>query len=233
MLSLSSGAPGCGKSVQHKFLCTVLPNAKYLCLEYKDIEILENSGVDYTIIEKFDDNFMEDPIATLAALQLEIHTIIHNGKYKNIVLDGVSDIRVFAMKEWIYKDNQQRVRLQQKTREGIAGENLGAWAEINDRVKMLLRPLINWGNVTRNNVFFTAQLKDNYLNNKKIGKAINVGEWCEYDVDAKFEFSRPSLDRYSIRITKIPGWAKDTGEYEIDILPNGFLALLAERGLLK
>jgi hypothetical protein len=80
---------------------------------------------------------------------------------------------------------------------------------------------------------FVRACKAFHLNNKKVGKAINVGEWCEYDVDAKFEFSRPALDRYSIRITKIPGWAKDTGVYEIDILPNGFLALLAERGLIK
>ena len=233
MLSLSSGVPGCGKTSQHFFLCTVLPNSKYLCLEYKDIEILENSGIEYSMIEKFDDNFLEDPIATLAALELEIHSIIHKSKYKNVVLDGVSDIRKFARDEWIYKDNQVRIRQQQKPREGISGDNLAAWQDINDRVKSLLRPLINWGNVTRNNVFFTAQLKDNYINKQKVGKAINVGEWCEYDVDAKFEFSRPSLDQYNIRITKLPKWAVDDGTYEIGIQQNGFLTLLAERKLIK
>jgi hypothetical protein len=233
MLSLSSGAPGCGKTSQHFFLSTVLPNSKYLCLEYKDIELLENSGVDYTIIEKFDDNFMSDPIATLAALELAIHEITHSNKWKNVVVDGVSDIRKFAKDEWIYKDNQDRVRKQLKPREGISGDNLAAWQDINDRVQQLLQPLINWGNVTRSNVFFTAQLKDKYSGKQKVGKEINIGEWCEYKVDAKFEFSRPDLERYSTRITKLPKWAKDTGVYEIDILPNGFLALLAERGLIK
>ena len=240
MLSLSSGAPGCGKSSQHKQLCLVLPKAKYLCLEYKDIEILENSGVDFTIIEKFDDNFMEDPIATLGALEMAVHEVIHavgedgKSKYKNVVVDGVSDIRRFAKAEWIHKDNIERKRRGMPQRESISGENKGAWADINDRVKGLLRPLINWANVTRNNVFFTAQLKDKYVNDKKVGKENDIGEWCEYDVDCKFEFIRPSIDSYVIRITKLPDWAKDNGVFE-EAIPKGigFLGVLATRGLVK
>ena len=160
MLALASGAPGCGKSSQHKYLCTILKNARYLCLEYKDIEILENSGVSYVIIEKFDDNFIEDPVATLGELESEIHDIIKNNQYKNIIVDGVSDIRTFAMKEWIYRDNIERRKRSMPERKTISGDNKSAWHEINERVKNLLRPLINWANVTRNNVFFTAQLKD-------------------------------------------------------------------------
>lgn len=239
MLCLSSGAPGCGKSSQHKFLASVLPQARYLCLEYKDIDMLEGSGVNYTIIEKFDDNFIEDPIATLAALEMEIHEIIHKkdeaGKpvYRNVVVDGVSDIRSFATKEWIYRDNMERKRRAMPQRETISGENKSAWHDINERTKGLLRPLINWANVTRNNVFFTAQLKDNYVNDKKAGKIINIGEWCEYDVDVKIEFMRPALDRYVLRFTKLPDWSNDTGVYEIDVEKNGLIAALAERKLIR
>lgn len=216
MLCLSSGDPGCGKSSQHKFLASVLPQSIYLCLEYKDIDMLEGSGVNYKIIERFDDNFLEDPIATLAYLDMEIHAIIHGKDYKNVILDGVSDIRTFAMREWIHKDNQVRLKTQQKLRQTISGDNKSAWHEINERTKGILRPLINWGNVTRNNVFFTAQLKDNYLNDKKVGKAINVGEWCEYDVDVKIEFRRPAIDQYIVRFTKLPDWAKDTGYMRLE-----------------
>ena len=233
MLSLSSGAPGCGKSSQHKFLASVLPDTRYVSLEYKDIEMLKNSGINYVIIEKFDGNYLEDPIATLAALELETHDIITSNKYKNVIVDGVSDIRKFAMQEWIYKDNQVRARQQQKPRESISGENKSAWHEINERTMHLLRPIINWANVTRNNVFFTAQLKDNYVNDKKVGKAINIGEWCEYDVDCKFEFSRPTLEQYKIRITKLPDWATDEGVFDLDVGRNDFLTILSSSGLIK
>jgi hypothetical protein len=234
MLSLSSGAPGCGKSSQHVYLCKVLPDSLYLCMEPKDVEVLETSGVPYKIITKLNDDYLEDPVATLAEFQLTIHDIIKNNKYKNVVIDGVSDIRKYATAEWIWKDNQDRLRKQMKPRESIAGENKGAWADINDRVKGILRPLINWANVTRNNVFFTAQLKDEYLNDKKVGKAINIGEWCEYDVDCKFTFEHPALEKYIIKVTKLPRWANDTGIYEsTSILDVGFLTVLSERGLLK
>ena len=233
MLSIGYGDPGCGKSSQHKTLCTILPDSIYLCMEYKDIEMLERSQTPYKMIESFNDSFLEDPIATLDKLERTIHDIITTNKYKNIVLDGVSDIRTYAMKEWIYYDNMERKRRGMPVRKTISGENKSAWHEINERVKNLLRPLINWSNVTRNNVFFTAQMKDNYLNDKKIGKAINVGEWCEYDVDVKLEFSHPTLDTFIVKITKLPNWANDNGIYEIEVRKDGLLGLLAERGLIK
>ncbi len=234
MLSLGYGAPGCGKTSQHLYLCKVLPDSLYLCMEPKDIEVLDGSGVNYKIVTKFNDDYLEDPILTLSELQITIHDIIKNNKFKNVVIDGVSDIRKYSTAEWIVKDNQERQRRQMKPRETITGENKSAWHEINERTKGILRPVINWANVTRNNVFFTAQLKDEYLNDKKVGKSINVGEWCEYDVDCKFEFVHPSLDKYKIKVTKLPRWANDTGVYEIDsILDVGFLSVLSERGLLK
>jgi hypothetical protein len=203
-------------------------------MESKDIETLEGSGVEYKIITKLNDDYLEDPVLTLSDLKMTIHDIIKSNKYRNIVLDGVSDIRKYAAAEWIYKDNQDRLRKQMRPRETISGENKSAWHEINERVKGILRPVINWANITRNNVFFTAQLKDEYLNDKKVGKVINVGEWCEYDVDCKFEFTHPTLDSYKIKITKLPRWANDTGVYEVDsILDVGFLSVLSERGLLK
>ena len=176
---------------------------------------------------------LEDPVATIDKLERTIHDIITTNKYKNVVVDGVSDIRTYAMKEWIHHDNMDRKRKGENPRQGIAGDNLSAWQAINDRTKNLIRPLINWGNVTRNNVFFTAQLKDNYLNNTKGGKASNIGEWCEYDVDVKLEFTHPALDTFIVRITKLPNWATDDGIYEIHMSKDGLLGLLAARGLIK
>ena len=210
-----------------------MPDSLYLCMEYKDIEMLTQSGIQYIVVEQFNDQYLEDPIATLDKLERSIHDVITTNKHKNVVIDGVSDIRTYAIKEWIYNDNIERKRKGMAQRKTISGDNKSAWHEINERVKNILRPLINWANVTRNNVFFTAQLKDNYLNDKKVGKVINIGEWCEYDVDVKLEFLHPSLDRFIVKITKIPNWAIDTGVYEVEIRKDGFFGLLAERGLIK
>lgn len=233
-LFLSYGNPGDGKTTQHLSLCKCLPDSIYLVLERKDEELLERKGegVVFKVIEQFDENYLEDPIATLDNLQMQFKEIMNTNKYKNVFVDGVSDIRGFAMKEWIYKDNRARKVAGEKPRESIAGENLSAWSAINDRTKGIIRPLVNWATVKRTNVFFTAQMKDNYINNKKIGQAINVGEWLEYDVDVKVRLYRDRDSNFMATFVKVPGWALEC-ESDVPIHKDSYIALLAERGLIR
>lgn len=238
-LFLTYGEPGTGKSTQHAALCKILTPSVYLCLEIKDDELLTQSGVQAIPIMQIDrETYLEDPVSTLFKLESSISDIIH-GKIaaKTVVVDGISDIRTFAMKEWIFKDNIGRA----KPRKTVGGENLTAWSDINDRVKNILEPLINWGNIHRANIFFTAQMKDSYTattdaNGKRVsirdGKEINAKEWVEYDVDVKCHLRRDAAS-YTAEFIKVPGWSKPVEKQLVEIPRDGMIGLLAERGLVR
>jgi hypothetical protein len=87
---------------------------------------------------------------------------------------------------------------------------------------------------------FTAQMKDSYSttydsDGKKVsirdGKEINAKEWIEYDVDVKCHLRRDG-NKYTAEFVKVPGWAKPA-EQTVEIVREGYIGLLAERGLLK
>jgi len=231
-LFLTHGDPGVGKSSQHVALAKMLPNSIYLCMEIKDEDALTDSGITVKVLEQFDENYCEDPIMTLSGLQMEIKEILNKNEYKYVILDGVSDIRKYAIDEWMIKDNRSRMARGEKPRQSISGENLAAWSEIGDRVKSIIRPLANWSNIKKTTVFFTAQMKDNYIGRNKVGKVPNIGEWLEYDVDVKCHFIRNSNGDFIAKFTKVPMWAKEC-ESEVPITKEGYIALLAERGLIK
>lgn len=227
-LIVTAGEPGVGKSTQHVSLCKMLPDSIYLCMEVKDDKLLRMHEINHVKIVQFDHSYNEDPVGTLNELEIQIHKIITENKYKSVILDGISDIRKFAMKEWIYKDNM--LKPNQKPRTTISGENLAAWSAINSRVTCILEPLINWANIKGTNVFFTAQMKDAYLNGNKCGRQIAAQDWIEYDVDVRCIMIRDSRG-FVAKLTKMPGWSKG-GEDEVVIEKDSYLMLLAEKGLV-
>jgi hypothetical protein len=234
-LILASGEAGNGKSTQHVDVCRYSDNGKfphiYLCMEVKDKKLLDMSGINSVQIIQYDKDFQEDAIETILVLEKTIREIIHENKYKIVVLDGISDIRRFAQKEWIFKDNMIRSKEGKPPRAMISGENKGAWAAINQRVMGILEPLINWSNIKGTHVFFTAQMKDSYLNDKKVGRQIAAGDWIEFDVDVKVRFYINTEGIYMAKFEKTPGWAK-TCEIDVPVARGGYIGLLAERGLL-
>jgi hypothetical protein len=200
-------------------------------MEVKDKKLLEINKIRTVQIIQYDKDFQEEPIETINMLEKTIREIIHENKYTIIVLDGISDIRRFAQKEWIFKDNMLRAKEGKPPRSMISGENKGAWAAINQRVISILEPLINWSNIMGTHVFFTAQMKDAYLNDQKVGRAIAAGDWIEFDVDVKVRLYLNTEGIYMAKFEKVPGWAivKDS---DIQIAKGGFIGLLSERGLL-
>lgn len=233
-LTLTSGEPGVGKSTQHTALCKYSEDGKsiYLCMEVKDDKLLKMNGINAINIIQYDEFYEEDGIKTLHVLITEIRKIIRENKYNVVILDGISDIRRFAMKEWIEKDNQIRISQGKPARTGISGENKAAWAAINQRVMGILEPLINWSNIRHTNVFFTAQMKDMYVNDTKVGRQIAVaGDWIEFDVDVKCYLFRNDAGVFMARFSKLPGWAKVCDE-EVPVAKEGLFGLLAERELL-
>lgn len=232
-LILTSGEPGVGKSTQHAAICKYCEpgTSIYLCMEVKDDKLLKWSGVNAVNVIQYNEFFEEDGVRTLDVLETKIRSIIKESKYKTVVLDGISDIRKFSQKEWIFRDNIIRARDGKAPRSMISGENKGAWAAINSRVAGILEPLINWSNIKKTTVLFTAQMKDAYLNDQKVGRAIAAGDWIEFDVDVKCHLYRSNEGIYMASFTKLPGWAKICPE-DIPVAKEGYFGLLAERGLL-
>jgi hypothetical protein len=231
-LILASGEAGNGKSTQHVEICKYSQEPSiYLCMEVKDKKLLQMSGINAVQIIQYDKDFQEDAVETIAVLEKTLRDIIHKNIYKVVILDGISDIRKFAQKEWIFKDNMYRAKEGKPARSMISGENKGAWAAINQRVIGILEPLINWSNIMGTHVFFTAQMKDAYLNDQKVGRAIAAGDWIEFDVDVKVRFYLNTEGIYMVRFEKLPGWAT-VCETDVPVAKGGYIGLLAERGLL-
>lgn len=231
-LVLTYGEAGNGKSTQHAAIVKYSTDAVYLCMEVKDKKLLEWSDVNQVQIVQYDEYYEEDALATLELLEKSIRGIIRDNKYKIIILDGISDIRKFAHKEWIFKDNLMRAKDGKPPRTMISGENMGAWAAINQRVIGILEPLINWSNIKGTHVYFTAQMKDSYLNNQKVGRCISAGDWLEFDVDVKCHLYRSLDGIYMAKFTKLPGWATLKDE-DVPVAKEGYIGLLAERGIIQ
>jgi hypothetical protein len=232
-LILVHGEAGVGKSTQHTAVCKYSKEGTsvYLCMEVKDDKLLKWAGVNATHVIQYNDYYEEDGVKTLTRLEEEIRKVIKEDKYKIVILDGISDIRKFAQKEWIEKDNLIRISQSKAPRNGISGENKAAWAAINQRVMGILEPLINWSNIKHTHVFFTAQMKDSYMNDAKVGRQIAAGDWIEFDVDVKCHLFRDDAGLYMAKFTKLPGWAKVCDE-EVPVQKEGLFGLLAEREIL-
>lgn len=232
-LILTSGEPGVGKSTQHAAVCkcTEPGKAVYLSMEVKDDKLLKWADINFINIIQYNEMYEEDGVKTLQVLESEIRKIIKENKYTLVVIDGISDIRKFAQKEWIHLDNMARISNGKAPRVMISGDNKGAWAAINARVVAILEPLINWSNIHKTTVLFTAQMKDAYLNDQKVGRQIAAGDWIEFDVDVKCHLHRNKDGVYMATFTKLPGWATVLEE-EVPLLKEGYIGLLGERGLL-
>jgi hypothetical protein len=234
-LILTYGEAGDGKSTQHATICecTEAGKAIYLSMEIKDDKLLKWKNINYVNIIQYNEMYEEDGPATLKVLEGKIREIIRDNKFSVVVLDGISDIRRFAKKEWIDEDNRIRISKGEKPRAGISGENKSAWAAINQRVMGILEPLINWSNIKHTNVFFTAQMKDTYVKDTKVGRSVAAGDWVEFDVDVKCHFYRTAEGINMAHFTKIPGWANVAGkEDEVPIHKDEYYGLLAERELI-
>lgn len=232
-LILVNGEAGVGKSTQHTAICKYSKEGSsiYLCMEVKDDKLLKWAGVNATHIIQYNEFYEEDGVKTLARLEEEIRKVIKEDKYQLVILDGISDIRKFAQKEWIEKDNLIRIANGKAPRNGISGENKSAWAAINQRVMGILEPLINWSNIKKTNVFFTAQMKDSYLNDAKVGRQIAAGDWIYFDVDVMCQLYRTTEGVFMAKFTKLPGWAKVCDE-DVPVMKEGLFGLLAEREIL-
>lgn len=226
-VSIIAGRGGTGKTSQISTIAQFLENYKWALMEIKDIKSLKHMATD--ILVSMNDNYTIDPIKTLNNFEQWKNKII-TSDLSCVVVDGISDLRKYAEEEWIINNNEHRIAEGLKPRKSIGGENIGAWSDINNRVKGLLVPLINYGIANDIHVFFTAEMKDIYRNNKVVAIEPNIKPWIEYPCEC-IVILKSDGNKFWCDSTKVPAWS--TGVFSETLEKNvGLMRVMVQYELL-
>jgi len=117
-----------------------------------------------------------DTLETIRDMLSKIRKKIQDGEQISAIgLDGISDLRPYAVEEWL-EENPKR---KQPT-------TAGDWRDINDKVRDICFQLINIGRVERISIFLTAQVGGEYKNNVRVKDIPDCKPWITYNIDHKF-----------------------------------------------
>jgi len=120
-----------------------------------------------------------DGVRTLGNVRKLLDKVMIRGEredIKTIALDGIADIRPFAIKEWLVDKARKGKRRQRPN-------TLGDWGEVNEKVREICHRLINWGRKKNKNVVFTTQVGYDDSGNREVPEA---KKWILHNVDHKF-----------------------------------------------
>ncbi|MHA1291110.1 MAG: AAA family ATPase [Promethearchaeota archaeon] len=173
------GEAGHGKSTQvmqfEKPMIILDLENRLLPLAIKNKFPVENiiNAVNYN--EKFDIDGPKTLDDVRNAIDKIFNSIASGENIRTIAVDGISDIRPFAVKEWLSeKPGRQRPA------------TAGDWREINDKVRDICFRVINFGRANDINIVFTAYLGGKYEKLERIADVPAVKDWVEYNVDHIF-----------------------------------------------
>jgi len=145
---------------------------------------LENIIVASKYNEKYD---ISGP-NTLNEIRNTLETIRERFKKGNgisaIALDGITDIRPYAVAEWL-SENPSRQR----------PSTAGDWRDINDKVRDICFQMINIGRAEGISVFLTAQVGGEYVNNVRVRDIPDCKTWISHNVDHKFQLTRDDANK--------------------------------------
>jgi hypothetical protein len=255
---LIGGVAGVGKTSQIYNVANIFRPTRWAAFELKDKKLLERLVKNEDNQPKFEwellnktypaghvnffgkvDEYQTDPVNTLNEFERWVHETIAK-KPKTVVVDGISELRNFAKDEWIYEDNEIKIANKLKPRRSIGEQNLAAWGEINDRVKDLIVPLMQYGYENNSDIFFTTQMKEHYIDGKLIGEVLDIKKWVEHEAEVVMVFNKesnqyhPDADRYWVYCKKIPAWVTtDESKFAVDLRKNdGLLEVLTLHGFI-
>lgn len=230
--AIISGREGTGKTTQVLNIAKEFPPVAWAVLELKDIAKIEKCksntfSVDtlyVTYPREHEKGMAVNPIATLHKFAKWKDSILSNDKTpQTIVVDGISDLRDYAIIAWLIEDNIERKAKGDSPRKNIGKKNLGVWGEINQNVRDLLEPLINLSFEEDINLLMTAQMKDDYVDGEKMGYIPDLKEWMSYPVQCLFTlYKEEKSNIYSMSCEKEP----ENPSWQVDELEK-------DRGLLK
>ena len=189
--AIISGREGTGKTTQVLAVAKAFPPVAWAVLELKDKAKIEKRRNDtfstdtlyVTYPREHEKAKQVDPVSTLRNL-ITWKTAIVRGDYlpKTIVVDGISDIRDYAIEAWIIKHNEETG----DHLTGIKYKDWGAYGEVNSTVREILEPLINLALEEDLNLFLTSQMKEDYVNDAKVGYKPDLKDWMSYPVQCLF-----------------------------------------------
>jgi len=231
-VGIISGCEGVGKTTQLLSVAKAYPKAYWIVMELKDKRRLEKEVSDdfelcvaYKTHPKEHEHAMQiDHIATLNAVS-EARDHILKTCPKTVVMDGVSDLRDMATIAWAKEYNEAN-----DTKFSMPKyKDFGEWGKINQKVRDILEPLINFALTEDSDLWMTAQMKDEYVNDVKVGTKPDLKEWMSYPVQCLFLLERAKKE-YHLTCTKEPeNAAWDNPNLEKN---NGVLKALLEHNLV-
>jgi hypothetical protein len=245
-----AGIPGVGKTSQIFSFAKLFKPVRWASFESKDKKFFDmvlkgepKESFDQQVILKtypvghMDSvgnsvSMMPNATETLGAFEMWVNDTIRANP-KTTVVDGISGINEYARDEWIFNDNAIRVKNNLKPRKSISGENKFAYSEINDRVKRLIMPLIQWGYDSGNDVFLTANMTDKYIDGNVSGEKIDAKPWIIREAEVVLTFMK-DREHYWTECSKIPNWAHTKeSTFAVDLRRDeGLIEVLSTHGFI-
>lgn len=226
--AIVSGREGTGKTTQVEGIAKEFQPVAWAVLELKDKAKIDKLRSDTFSVDTLYATYPReherakqvDPVGTLKNI-LVWNAAILRGKElpKTIVIDGISDLRDYAIRAWLVMHNKETG----ECLTSIKYKDWGAWGEVNSTVREILEPLINLALEADINLLMTAQMKDEYVDGEKMGYIPDLKEWMSYPVQCLFTlYKEEKSDVYSLSCEKEP----ENASWQVDDLEKG-------RGLLK
>ena len=235
VVAIISGRGGTGKTSQLITLARLFPLTRWAIMEKKDERALKTvEEVKAQLIYAIDKEYNTNPMKILNMFGEWRDSILQSSKTKGIIVDGISDLRNYAMEEWLqtHPIYDQKTGEEQK-RKTIGAVNIGAWGEINKRVRLLVEPLINYSLYHNVHLFLTAQMKDTYVKNTRVGQEPDIKDWLEYPCECLLVLKKDkNTDHYECSCEKAPIWSGESGWIEEMHKDTGLLEVLSTHKLI-
>lgn len=186
-VAIISGREGTGKTTQILEVAKAFPPVTWGVLELKDKKKLERERSDTFSVEVLYSTYSRNhrkakqvnPIATLQKLVQWKEKIMQLDVLpQTMVIDGISNIRNYAKEAWLYKHNEET----KGKLTDIQYKDWGAWGEVNAAVQSILKPLVDLALEEDTNLFLTAQMKENWVNDVMVGYTPDIKEYMSYPV---------------------------------------------------
>lgn len=228
VIAIIAGRGGTGKTSQLISMCSVYSHYAWGMMELKDKRSLEHKNITFRNLTKLDKKYLDNAKAILDSCAEWVKDVLQDISLELVVLDGVSDLRTKAIDEWEEEKGRK-----------LTGKNIDGWRAVNERVRKIVEPLMNWGIFNCVHVFMTAEMREIYKEDKN-GVSVGTGkyepaikEWLEYPCEAVIILEKEKgKDHYWCSCEKAPLWSD--GCFQEDLYKNtGLLEVLSMHGLLE
>lgn len=204
-IAIVGGSPGTGKTLQSlsfppPILSLDLENRQHLVVErhFKERDDINVVNCLETFPKGHKQQFYVDALTTLGRVRSEIRGIITKEvKPTTLVIDGISQLREYAVDEWL--QDQKKAGKNRKS-----PENAGDWGKINDIVRGIVFPIVNYCRVKDINLVLTCGTKDKYRDREVVGSELQVKDWVSYNVDYIYWLKANTNDEYLVECHKSP-----------------------------